>query len=166
MQTAIDQFQENIQRVRELRAIYQILKNQTTEALDLSDILRAELVMSVSAFDHYIHRVVRLGMLESYHGKRPQTSAFLKFQVSLESALQGISAPMSDDWLEKEILGHHGWQSFQRSENVAQALKLISQKKVWQEIAIQIGKPAEDINSPYAVDNLTKSPRWLRICNP
>ncbi len=22
------------------------------------------------------------------------------------------------------------------------------------------------INSPYAVDNLTKSPRWLRICNP
>ncbi len=166
MQTAIDQFQENIKRVRELGAIYKILKNQTTEALDLSDILRAELVMSVSAFDHYIHRVVRLGMLESYHGKRPQTSAFLKFQVSLESALQGISAPMSDDWLEKEILGHHGWQSFQRSENVAQALKLISQKKIWQEIAIQIGKPAEDINSPYAVDNLTKSPRWLRICNP
>ncbi len=22
------------------------------------------------------------------------------------------------------------------------------------------------LNSPYAVDNLTKSPRWLRICNP
>jgi len=70
MQAAIDQFRTNINRVRHLGAIYRALKAQTTEVLDLSDILRAELVMAVSALDHYIHEVTRLGILETYHGSR------------------------------------------------------------------------------------------------
>lgn len=98
MQAAIDQFRTNIQRVSNLGNIYKILKNQTTEILDLSDILRAELVMTVSVLDYYIHELVRLGMLEAYNKKRVQTPAFLRFQVTLDSALKGISAPTSDNY--------------------------------------------------------------------
>ena len=80
MQAAIDQFRRNIQRVRNLGAIYQALSAQTTQALDLSDLLRSELVMAVSALDHYIHELVRLGMLEAYQGNRVQTDASCGFK--------------------------------------------------------------------------------------
>ena len=39
MQAAIDQFRRNIQRVRNLGSLHQVLTSQTTPALDLSDIL-------------------------------------------------------------------------------------------------------------------------------
>ena len=47
MQTAIDQFRTNINRVRNLGSIFEALDSQTTSVLDLSDILRAELVLAV-----------------------------------------------------------------------------------------------------------------------
>ena len=123
MQVAIDQFRVNIARVRNLGAIHNTLNAQTTEAIDLSDILRSELVMAVSALDYYVHETVRLGMLEVYRGTRTETSAFLRFQISLESVRQAISAQTSDDWLDNEILQRHGWRSFQQADHIAEAIR-------------------------------------------
>lgn len=43
MQSALDQFQISITRVRDLIAVYNSVKAQATSVLDLSDILRAAL---------------------------------------------------------------------------------------------------------------------------
>lgn len=145
MQTAIDQFRLNIERVRNLGTMYKVLRAQTTEVLDLSDILRAELVMAVSALDHYIHEIVRLGMLEAYSGRRVQTQAFLRFQVTLESALQGISAPASDSWLENQIRTRHSYQSFQHPDNIANAVRLISDVQLWNEVGKHLGMDSQDV---------------------
>ena len=123
MQAAIDQFRVNIARVRNLGVIYNTLNAQTTAAIDLSDILRSELVMAVSALDYYIHEIVRLGMLEIYRGTRPETSAFLRFQISLERVRQAASALTSDDWLDNEIRECHGWRSFQQAKPIAGAIR-------------------------------------------
>ena len=40
--------------------------------------------MAVSALDHYIHELVKLGMLEAYRSNRAQTDALLRFRISLE----------------------------------------------------------------------------------
>ncbi|MBC8228406.1 hypothetical protein H8E77_02515 [bacterium] len=145
MQTAINQFRVNIGRVRNLDAVYKTSIGQTTAIPDLSDILRAELVMAVSALDHYIHEMVRLGMLEAYSGHRIQTPAFLRFQVTLSAALQGISAPMSDDWLEEQIRTRHSYQSFQHPDNIANAIRLISDVQLWNEVGKHIGIDAQDV---------------------
>jgi hypothetical protein len=42
MQTAIDQFCENLSHVKSLAAIHQTFAAYTTPALDLSDVLRAK----------------------------------------------------------------------------------------------------------------------------
>ncbi len=55
---------KNIKQARQLGGIYRALRSQTTAALDLSDILRAELVLAVSAFDNSAHEITRIGMLE------------------------------------------------------------------------------------------------------
>lgn len=64
MQSALDQFRVSIGRVRDLISIHNSVKAQSTSALDFSDLLRAALVLAVSALDYYVHEVVTLGMLE------------------------------------------------------------------------------------------------------
>ncbi|WP_448601864.1 HEPN domain-containing protein [Thermoleptolyngbya sp.] len=194
MQSALDQFRISINRVRDLIALHNSIKPQATGALDVSDILRAALVLAVSALDYYVHEVVTLGMLEIHRGNRSEPapsanttqSAFSRFQVSLggarqdrltaidiaswlETEMQQIkgyeflqkSHAISDlapiisssilnklnntSWLESEIRERLGYQSFQQADKIAEAIRYISDKKLWDEVAIQMSKPAKDI---------------------
>lgn len=74
MQHAIDQFRISVNRVKNLIALHNSVKVQSTSALDLSDMLRAGLVLTVSALDYYIHEVVTLGMVDIHQGNRPEPS--------------------------------------------------------------------------------------------
>jgi hypothetical protein len=145
MRSAIDQFRLNINRIRNISGLYKALKSMTTGAIDASDILRTQIVMSVSAFDYFIHELVRLGMLEAHRGIRTRTNAFNKYRVSLESVHIFGSSPSTDDWLENEIRFQHGWKSFQHCDNVADAIRLISDKALWEEVGKQIGKSTQDV---------------------
>lgn len=147
MKAAIDRFRINISYVRNLSAIHKALNAQTTSALDLSDILRLGLVMSVSALDKYIHDLVRIGMLEEYQAIRPATKNFLQFSISMKSAQTGISTPTNIDWLDDEIWNRHSWQSFQRPDKITEAIHLISNVKLWDEIGKKMGKNASDVKT-------------------
>ncbi|MFN4146230.1 MAG: hypothetical protein ACK4GN_10435 [Runella sp.] len=86
MQQALMQFKRNLSNVRDLATIYElletnfpILKNESEE------ILRAEIVLAVSAFDSFIHDVVREEMILSFLGKRlPTSSTFNQYNISLQ----------------------------------------------------------------------------------
>src|SRR5436309_6247278 len=114
MQSALDQFRSNILHVRNIGGLYTSIGSVTTAALDLSDLLRTQLVMSVSALDQYIHEVTRLGMLQTLNGQRSPTPAFLRYSVSVDSVLQAVSSPSSDAWLDSQIRDRHGYLSFQQ----------------------------------------------------
>ena len=194
MQSALDQFRISIGRVRDLIALHNSVKAQATGALDVSDMLRAALVLAVSALDYYVHEVVTLGMLEIHRGQRSEPapsanttqSAFSRFQVSLGSARQDrltaidiaswleneiqqtqgyaflqqsytvstliptisnslVNRLNSASWLEGEIRERLGYQSFQQADKIAEAIRYISDKKLWDEVAVQMTKPAKDI---------------------
>jgi hypothetical protein len=146
MQDAIDQFRLNIGHVRNIHAIHGAFSSRITSALDLSDLLRSQIVMAVSALDHYVHEATRIGMLESLDGRRPQTPAFQRFAVSLDSALQ-IRTATSNIWLETEIRSRHGFLSFQQPDKIADAIRLISPIELWNEVGVSLNKPAADIKS-------------------
>jgi hypothetical protein len=112
MQSALDQFRISISRVRDLISLHNSVKVQATGTLDVSDMLRAALVLSISALDYYVHEVVTLGMLEIHLGRRPEPisaanttqSAFSRFQVSLGGARQDrLTAINIASWLENEL---------------------------------------------------------------
>lgn len=194
MQSALDQFRISVGRVRDLIALHNSIKAQATGALDVSDMLRAALVLAISALDYYVHEVVTLGMLEIHRGQRPEPissanttqSAFSRFQVSLGGARQDrltaidiaswleaelrqsqgydflqqshtisalipiISSSILDklnhtSWLESEIRDRLGYQSFQQADKIADAIRYISDKKLWDEVAIQMNRSAKDI---------------------
>jgi hypothetical protein len=194
MLSALDQFRISIARVRDLISIHNSVKAQSTPALDLSDILRAALVLAVSALDYYVHEVVTLGILEIHRGQRPEPnpsvnssqSAFSRFQVSLGGARQERLIAMdiaswleneiqqsqghaflqqshtvssliptilscvtnklnSSSWLEDEVRERLGYQSFQQPDKIAEAVRSISDKKMWDEVSTKMGTPSKDI---------------------
>ena len=128
MQSALDQFRVSIDRVRDLIALHNSVKAQATGALDVSDMLRAALVLSVSALDYYVHEVVTLGMLEIHRGQRSEPissanttqSAFSRFQVSLGGARQDrLTAIDIASWLEVELQQSQGYDFLQQSHTIS-----------------------------------------------
>jgi hypothetical protein len=135
MQPAIEQFRISISRVRDSIALHNSIKAQATGVLDISDLLRSSLVMTVSALDYYIHEVVTLGMLEIHRGQRseptisPNTtqSAFSRFQVSLGGARQDrLMAIDLASWLEAEIQQIYGFDFLEQSHTISDLIPAIS----------------------------------------
>jgi hypothetical protein len=144
VQTALDQFRENSGRARSLVGLASTLQAQTTPALDVSDIFRASFVLGVAALDHYVHEVARKGMLAIAAGTRPQTPAYLRFSVSLESVALYAGSPHASQWLEDEIRERHGWVSFQDPVKVADAIRLVCAKDLWSCVGLILKMPAGD----------------------
>ncbi len=144
MRQALDQFQRNVDGVRALAGVVSSIKTMTTSAVDLSDVLRAELVLAVSVLDHFIHELTRRGMLEVHRGNRPPTDAYQTFRIPLGAVRTGLSDLTRDDWLDSAIRQAQSLSTFQRPDNIADALRLISPVKLWDEVAKELGlSPAE-----------------------
>ena len=155
MLSTLKQFRENVKRVRALGGMYQALHQLTAPAMDATDLLRAQIVMAVSALDSYIHEITRVGMLEIYRGGRPRTSAFRQFEVSLDAALVPIDDALKGSvmlhqgglWLDGEIRRKHGHLSFQRPDNITKAIRLFSDCDLWDSVAIELNQPTGDVTS-------------------
>lgn len=139
MRSAHSRFAANLVRARDLQALFVKLKANTTGVLDLSDILRASIVSAVSALDNFVHEITRLGMLEIFKNTRAKTDAFHRFSMSMENVLLVVANPSDSRWLENEIRKQHSWLSFQQPDKIADAIRLISNKKLWEEVAEHIG---------------------------
>ncbi|MCK5877073.1 MAG: hypothetical protein KAG43_05520 [Candidatus Marithrix sp.] len=139
MQAAIEQFRENIQRVKNLAVSHAYLVANTE--LDMSDILRAEVVLIVSALDTFIHNIVRLGMLEILKGDRTQTKKYQEFSVKMKI----IRFDERYSWFEEEIRRRHNQSSFQQAESIKKAMEHILETDIWKLVADKLQKDKKDI---------------------
>jgi hypothetical protein len=141
MLSALEQFRENIARVRALGGLTQAVQSMTTSVVDPSDMLRAQHVLAVSALDHYVHEVTRLGMLDVFDGKRAPSAAYLRFRISLGCLGSGQVVTRND--VESEIRTQHSFIAFQKPDKVAEGIRLISEIKLWDAVAARLGVKAE-----------------------
>jgi hypothetical protein len=137
MHRAIESYRDNVARVRNLGGINQALSSIVTSAIDLSDILRAQHVLAVSALDYFVHEAARTGMLQIFDGKRAPTPAFSRFRISLDAL--GPGAIVSRSNFENEIRTQHSFMSFQHPDKVAEALRLIADIKLWDSVGAKLG---------------------------
>jgi hypothetical protein len=147
VQVALDSFRSNLTRARALSGLYTALQNATTPALDLSDLLRAQIVLGVSAFDHLVHELTRLGALEIFAATRLATPAYSRFEISLESVTALLTNPTDPSPFDQEIRVRHSWLSFQRPDKVADALRIVSDKSLWIEVAPKLHMPVVDLKT-------------------
>ena len=145
MLNAYQQFRENLLRARELGNLAAAVGQIMTTAIDISDMWRAQIVLGVSALDHLIHEMARLGMIESARGIRQKTDSYLRFSLPLDAVERAISGHPHEAWLGDTVREKHSWLSFQHPEKVAEAIRLISPVKLWEEVGSELGIPAKDI---------------------
>src|SRR5262249_15833163 len=126
MKTALDIFRANLARVRALHALHLNFSGLVAPIIDLSDLLRAEIVLVVSALDHFVHELARVGMMEIWRGARSATPAYLRFSISLNIATRLTGQSGVEGHLETEIRTRHGYLSFQQPDDIADAIRLFS----------------------------------------
>ncbi|MES2294049.1 MAG: hypothetical protein V4527_12180 [Pseudomonadota bacterium] len=147
MLAALKSFEMNMGRVRSLHALRESFSSRVTPVVDLSDMLRAEVVLAVSALDHFVHELTRLGMLESWKGNRKKTDAFGRFHLSLSAAALLTNTPSAMTVLETEIRNRHSFLSFQHPEKISDAVRLFSDVKLWEAVGNRLGEDASAIKS-------------------
>jgi len=123
------------------------LVQMTTSVVDATDILRTQIVLSVSALDHYVHEITRLGMIEIFDGLRPPTNAFRRFQVTINAAMIGLGTTGDSSWFEQEIRLKHSFLAFQHPDKIADAIRLFSTCRLWPSVASRFGVSVRDVKS-------------------
>ena len=145
MKHIIDNFNISFQRVEELGGLHSALGLLTTTAVDASDLLRAQIVLGVSALDYFVHELTVAGMLEIYDGIRPTTDSFEKFKVPLIALIGNQVMQMNRVNFENVIRERHSFLSFQQPDKIAEAVRLFSSIELWNHVASQVNISAKEI---------------------
>jgi hypothetical protein len=145
MQRAYNQFKDSMKYVKELDALYLYLKDTLLLPNDLTDLLRAEWVYTISAMDKLIHELVRLGMIDAFQGNRVKTKKFLSFGISIDTYTNISSSiltnvPPPEYWFEQEVIQKHKHLSFQDPDKIADGLSLIwDENSKWYKLSQDVG---------------------------
>ena len=145
MHSALQQFRTNLLRAHELGTLAVAVTQITTTAIDVSDMWRAQIVLGVSALDYLIHELARIGMVEISKGTRLKTDMFSRFQLPLDAVERGFNGQPHETWLGETVREKHSWLSFQHPDKIADAIRLISSVKLWEEVGKELAMSAQDV---------------------
>lgn len=153
MHNPIVSFEKNVLSIKMLGEIHKYFSTQL-HALDLSEILRAQYVLIISAFDCYIHDAVRESMVEMFVGTRMANNSFEKFKIPMSIVQQLLSTndvPTRRQLISASIKKITSADSYQAPNKVENALQLIALSGIWTAISPEMGIRPQDIKSKLAL---------------
>ncbi|MCP6758343.1 MAG: HEPN domain-containing protein [Fischerella sp. CENA71] len=142
MLKALELFKDNIKDAQNLTSLYEYLEFTLKAPLSFDDLLRSQIVYSVSAFDKLMHDVIRIGMLEIFTSKRQPTLKYETESIPISTHLELLSAtiPPKEYIFEQTVIKKLKIISFQDPEKIADGLSYIwNEKQKWQQIARKMG---------------------------
>lgn len=145
MSTPLLQFKDNLHQARHVCSHSALHALQHPNSLIPDELLRASLVSGVSALDHYIHELVRVLMIETALGKRPQTPAFGRFSTTVSLTMRAAQGTRPEQWMDEAVRQQHSYQTFQQPARIADAVRLVWSGKLWETVASQLGKSSSTI---------------------
>lgn len=141
MTKAFDKFEANIRSASILERIYEYLSKKTLP-FEPDELLRAEYVMVVSAFDCYVHDYVRERMVKAFNAPAtmPDKTRDYKVPLGVMMDIMNETNPISQmQLLENAIKKAESAFSYQSSSSVEHVLGLVGFKKIW---STMYGSPA------------------------
>lgn len=150
MTKAYQQFKINIDGLHNLTVVYEAFVTKVSP-LDISDILRSQIVLYVSALDCYFHDLCEEAMLYIFENKNfANNNSFKNFAISMDTLHQIANTILITEkrfFLSKEIKRRNSYKSFQEPKNISEALSYIGISKVWVKIGIILGKESPDLQN-------------------
>jgi hypothetical protein len=138
MLNSLSAFRENIRSARELGPLYDYLVANIMVPMNFDDLLRSQIVYSVSAFDKLIHDLVRIGMVDTFIGTRTQTPKYSAEKMSMEAynLISAATIPPKEYYFEQHIVSKLKLIAYQDPDKVADGLSYIwDEQNKWQAIA-------------------------------
>jgi len=141
-------FEENISRAKQLDSLYQYLSNVVMIPESFEDLLRAQMVYSLSAFDRLIHDLIRIGMVQIFIGARLPTAKYQAEAIPIKYLPQLIlgSSPPPEIMFQDIVREKLSKASYQDPDKIADGLSLIwDENEKWQKIACGLGMTKADV---------------------
>lgn len=135
-------FKSSIDDARRHTALYDYLTAQVIVPVPFDDLLRAQIVSAVAAFDKLLHDIIRIGVCQSFSGLRLQTPKYLNESISLDlhSSLIAATIPPKEIIFEQAIANRLRYFSFQHPDKISDGLSLIwEERQKWRKIAVPMG---------------------------
>lgn len=100
-----------------------------------SNILRSQVSLLLSAVDFYIHEIIKIELLNIIKRERASTASLKNCMISIHSLLEYLSSSnINNEILENEIVYRNSFKSFLEPNKMAEALSLITNKKIFNDI--------------------------------
>jgi hypothetical protein len=150
MINAISTFRKNINEASNLRSLHSYLEKSIVSPYKFDDLLRFEIVHSISALDKLMHDLIKIGMSEIFRGKRKETAKYLAEGISIEThkKLNNATIPPKEVIFEDIISSKLKIISFQDPIKIADGLSFIwEEKQKWQKIAASMATNDEIIKT-------------------
>lgn len=141
-------FKQNIQEANQLNALHDYLTKNIQLPISHDDILRAQLVNCVSAFDKLIHDLILDGMTDIYLGKKPETPKYLGevLPLNIYLRMQNATIPPAEFHFREAIRAKLKTISYQDPGKVAEGLAYIwEESHKWVKIAAVMGSTDEAV---------------------
>lgn len=145
MNNALKNFQNSIELTKQTHGLFCALESTVGRSLDITDLLRGEVVSLVSSFDYYIHALVRIGIKEVYCGIRQETTQYKNFNIPLSYHMKILTSENELSVLDEFICERHSYLSFQQHTKIADAIRLFSDIKLWSEVASKLSMQQDQI---------------------
>lgn len=149
-------FKSHISTLSTLENLYSYISN-SAPAMDASVLLRSEYVLIVSAFDNYIHQIVRRNIINSFFSPSgTEIKLLLPLDVVQKIVLEN-DINIQREMLNAEVRKILSKDSYQAPKAVEYALSLIGIKKIWSSIADTMGDTPEHIKDTLALITLRRN---------
>jgi len=142
MRRGLATFAANIADARSLTGLYDFLTLKVPSPFSYDDLLRSQIVYSVSAFDKLLHDLIRIGMVEIFKGVRPATPKYNAESISIQfhGTLLAATLPPREVLFEQEIARKLKIVAYQDPQKVSDGLSYIwDEKDKWVKIGGRMG---------------------------
>ena len=104
------------------------------------NILRGQVSLLLSAVDFYIHEIIKIELVNIIKKERKETASLKNCMISVKTFLEYITSPtINNQIFEDEIIYRNSFKSFLEPDKMAEALSLITEKKVFKELFSKLG---------------------------
>lgn len=144
-------FRRNRSRILDLGSVYDFWLGQAPLLQQqLDEVLRAQLVQIVSAFDTFIHDCVRIGIVKQFISSGTISNSLRGYPVPFEDFQIINSLPNVTDkalYLDGVIKKVNSRDSYQSPKSVEYAMSLIGVGGIWSKVAPRMKMTAQDVKT-------------------
>jgi len=152
---AYDIFKKNIDAVDSLLSIHEILLQTLPLLKEQSDeLLRAIIVLSVSALDNYLHDFYRTEIVEGFLGTGNFDVKFEKIKISIRLIKEmndSFSEGEKKVFLNNELRKIQKTESFQSQKSIENIFSTINVKNVWSKLEVIMKIKAQTIKDELGI---------------